>query len=41
MEDLNRSIELSQTKYCPASAMFKAAGCEVTWEAVIKNGSES
>jgi len=41
MEDLNRSIELSQTKYCPASAMFKAAGCEVTWEAAIKNSSES
>ncbi|MCX7908257.1 MAG: OsmC family protein [Ignavibacteria bacterium] len=37
IEDLNRSIELSQTKYCSASAMFKLAGCEVTWEArVIK-----
>ncbi len=35
-EDLNRAIELSQEKYCSASAMFKAAGCEVTWEAIIK-----
>ncbi|QLH53943.1 MAG: hypothetical protein CH6_2423 [Candidatus Kapaibacterium sp.] len=40
MEDLNRSIELSQTKYCGASAMFKLAGCEVTWEAVLKRPEE-
>lgn len=37
IDDLNRSIELSQTKYCSASAMFKEAGCEVSWEAIIKN----
>ncbi len=36
IEDLNRAIELSQTKYCSVSAMFKKAGCEVTWEAVLK-----
>ena len=35
-KDLERSIELSQNKYCGASAIFKASGCEVTWEAVIK-----
>jgi len=35
IEDLNRSIELSQTKYCGASAMFKLSGCEVTWDAVV------
>ncbi|MGQ9819422.1 MAG: OsmC family protein [Candidatus Kapaibacteriales bacterium] len=35
IEDLQRSIELSQTKYCSASAMFKSAGCDITWEAVI------
>lgn len=36
IEDLNRAIELSQTKYCAASAMFKRAGCEVTWSAILK-----
>lgn len=30
-KDLTRSIELSQDKYCGASAMFKLAGCDVTW----------
>ena len=37
MKDLNRSIELSQDKYCGASEMFKLAGCEVTWEASLIN----
>ncbi len=38
LKDLERSVELSQTKYCGASAMFKAAGCEVTYECkVIKD----
>lgn len=36
IQDLNRAIELSQTKYCSVSAMFKQAGCEVTWEAILK-----
>ena len=36
LKDLERAIELSQATYCGASAMFKAAGCEVTWEARIK-----
>ncbi len=37
IDDLNRSIELSQTKYCPASAMIKTAGCEVSWEARLRS----
>tara|TARA_B100000614_G_C14473473_1_gene463522 strand:+ start:440 stop:853 length:414 start_codon:yes stop_codon:yes gene_type:complete len=35
LKDLERAIELSQDKYCGVSAMFKLAGCEVTWEAEI------
>ena len=35
LKDLERSVERSQTKYCGASAMFKAAGCEVTYECKI------
>ncbi|MFC2130635.1 OsmC family protein [Bacteroidota bacterium] len=31
-KDLIRSVELSQDKYCGASGMFKASGCEVTFE---------
>ncbi len=31
-KDLQRSIELSQSTYCGAAAMFRAAGCEVTYE---------
>jgi putative redox protein len=41
IEDLNRSIELSQTKYCGASAMFKLSGCEVTWDAVVSRPDNS
>lgn len=33
--DLERSVELSQDKYCGASAMFKLAGCEVTYSSEI------
>ena len=33
--DLNRAIELSQTTYCGASAMFQRSGCEVTWSSEI------
>lgn len=36
MKDLKRSIELSQDKYCGASAMFKLSGCEVTYEAEVR-----
>lgn len=36
MKDLERSIELSQEKYCGASAMYQRSGCKVTWEAKIK-----
>jgi putative redox protein len=35
LKDLNRSVELSQDKYCGASAMFKLAGAEVTWSAEL------
>lgn len=36
IEDLRRSIGLSMEKYCPASAMFKRAGCKVTWDSEIR-----
>lgn len=36
LADLNRSIELSQTTYCSASAMFQRSGCKVDWTAEIK-----
>ncbi|MGQ9864332.1 MAG: OsmC family protein [Bacteroidia bacterium] len=35
LHDLNRSIELSQEKYCSASAMFRRSGCSITWEAQL------
>jgi len=35
LKDLDRSIELSQDKYCGASAMFKLAGAEVTWSSEL------
>lgn len=35
LKDLERSVELSQDKYCGASAMFKLAGAEVTWSAEL------
>lgn len=35
LQDLNRSIELSKTKYCSASAMFQRAGCNVNWTAKV------
>lgn len=35
MKDLERSIELSESTYCSASAMFKRSGCNLTWEAKI------
>lgn len=37
MKDLERAIELSQSTYCGASAMFKRAGCIVTTEAILEN----
>lgn len=37
LKDLERSVELSQDKYCGASAMFKKSGCEVGWEAKLVN----
>lgn len=35
LKDLERAIELSNEKYCSASAMFKAAGCIITHESNI------
>jgi putative redox protein len=35
VEDLERAVDLSQNKYCSASAMFQAAGCEITTESVV------
>jgi putative redox protein len=36
LNDLERSVELSQDKYCGASAMFRASGCEVTNSVELK-----
>ncbi|MBS1536482.1 MAG: OsmC family protein [Bacteroidetes bacterium] len=35
LNELTRAVELSQEKYCSASAMFIRSGCEITYEAVI------
>jgi putative redox protein len=35
LKDLDRAVELSQDKYCGASAMFKQAGCEVTFDTKV------
>ncbi|MFA6570874.1 MAG: OsmC family protein [Bacteroidota bacterium] len=35
MKDLVRAIELSQSTYCGASAIFQRSGCTVTWKAVL------
>lgn len=35
ISELERAIELSQTTYCGASAMFQRSGCKVTWESKI------
>lgn len=37
LKDLERAVELSQTTYCGAAAMFKAAGCEVSYELEVIN----
>lgn len=37
IKDLERAIELSQSTYCGASAMFKAAGCDVSYSMEIEN----
>lgn len=34
--DLKRAVELSQDKYCGVSAMFKASGCEVSYEIKLR-----
>ncbi len=33
--DLERSVKLSQEKYCGASEMFRRSGCEVTFETKV------
>jgi putative redox protein len=35
IEELDSAMNLSQTKYCGASAMFQRAGCKVTWDGEI------
>jgi putative redox protein len=35
LTDLERAIQLSQTTYCGASAMFQRSGCVVTTKAVL------
>lgn len=35
LSDLERAMDLSQTKYCGASAMFQKSGCKVTWDGEI------
>lgn len=35
IDELNNIINLSQNKFCSVSAMFKKAGCKVSWEANI------
>ncbi|MCS7162425.1 MAG: OsmC family protein [Bacteroidia bacterium] len=34
--DIERSIELSRTKYCSAMAMFAAAGCEIVIDYTLR-----
>jgi len=36
-KDIDRAVELSQEKYCGASAIFKQSGCEVTFDAKVIN----
>ncbi|MEN2992013.1 MAG: OsmC family protein [Bacteroidia bacterium] len=35
--DVERSIELSRTKYCSAMAMFAAAGCEIVIDYTLRS----
>ncbi len=37
LNDLEHAVELSQTTYCGASAMFQKSGCEVSWSTEIIN----
>jgi putative redox protein len=37
IKELARAIELSETKYCSASAMIARSGCEISWKATLKN----
>jgi putative redox protein len=36
LNDLERAVELSQDKYCGASAMMKLAGAEVSYQVDLK-----
>jgi putative redox protein len=36
LSDLERAVELSKEKYCSVSAMFRAAGCNISLECKIK-----
>ncbi len=35
LNDLESAVELTQTKYCGASAMFQKSGCDVSWSCEI------
>ncbi len=35
LKELEKAVELSQTTYCGASAMFQRSGCKVTWESIL------
>ncbi len=37
IRELERAIELSETKYCSVSAMLRASGCNISWKATLKN----
>ena len=34
-KDLARAVELSQTTYCSAAAMFKRSGCEISYDLIL------
>jgi putative redox protein len=36
IRELERAIELSQSKYCSVSAMLSRGGCEITWKATLE-----
>ncbi len=35
--ELERAIELSETKYCSVSAMLARSGCEISWKATLES----
>ena len=39
--ELAHAIELSQTTYCSVSTMIARSGCEISWEAIIENPTDT